>query len=162
VASNQQFGDHIHPSAIIDGSLQRTIGFDYDEVDRNLSGVEPAEDMVSFSDASAAIAILLGAICDTRKTDHPINLVSVGAKAESLLFLLDPNQSRYESLSDIARAANMTRANLSKWLLKLKDEVGFFLSAGKRAFSRESYRSAQKAALAAGCHSSQRRRLSNS
>jgi len=148
----------LHSVAIENHHLVRTTGLDYDRDFRNVDGEEPADTMISMSDASAAISILLGAICDTRKTDHPINMASVGAKAESLLFLLDPNQSRYESLSDIARTANMTRAGLSKWLLKLKDEVGCFLSAGKLSGSRQTYAKAQHAALAAGCHVSQRRR----
>jgi hypothetical protein len=149
---------HLHSVAFEDNHLVRTTGFDYESVSRNLDGEEPPERMISMADASAAISILLGAICDRRKTGHPVNLASVGARAESLLWILDNNQSRYDSLADIARTANMTRAGLSKWLLKLKDEVGLFLSAGKMGGSRQTYAKAQRAAIAAGCHSSNRRR----
>jgi hypothetical protein len=149
---------HLHSLAFEDHHLVRTTNFDWESVSRNLDGEETKEDMISIADASAAISILLGAICDSRKTHHPVNLASVGAKAESLRWILDSNQSRYKNLASIANEAGMSRAGLSKWLLKLKDEVGLFLSAGKLGGSRQTYARAQKAALAAGCHSSHRRR----
>jgi hypothetical protein len=155
-------GSHLHSIAIEDTHLVRTAGFDYDSVSRNVDGEKPADDMISMADASAAISILLGAICDSRKTNHPIKMARTGAKAEALLLLLDSNQSRFDSLADIARAADMTRAGLSKWLLKLKDEIGLFLSAGKSAGTRETFSRSQASAVAAGCHASDSRRAAAS
>ena len=160
MASYQDLGDHLHSVGIVDGHSAKTCDFNWEEVYRNVDGEEPPETMISMADASAAVSTLLGAICDMRRTNHAPNMASVGAKAESLLFLLDPNRSRYVSLADIAATANMTRAALSKWLRRLKDEIGLFLSAGKMEGSRQTYAKAQHAAVAAGCHASQRRRAS--
>jgi len=157
----ESHGSHLHSLAFEDGHLCRTTGFDYESIDRNIDDIEPAEDMISMADASAAVSIILGEICGHRKTAHAVNLAFVGAKAEALLFLLDSNQSRYKSLADIAREADCSRANLSKWLLRLKDEVNVLLSAGKSDGSREVFSKAQRAALSAGVHSSQRRQRSS-
>lgn len=63
-------GDHLHELAIDDeGHLERSTQFDYDEVDRNLFGVEP-EDSVTFGDMSAALGLILGWICESKMCVH--------------------------------------------------------------------------------------------
>ena len=150
--------DHLHSYGRNDANkLEPSAGFDFEEVFRDLDGEEPAETTVSMADASAAISILLGWICGTMH-DKPLNITSVGAKAESLLLLLDSNQSKYESLADIAAAAGITRQTLSKSLLSLKDQTGLALSIGKLAGTRQTYRATQIKSLEAGTHSSTTRK----
>jgi biotin operon repressor len=152
--------DHLHSIGRgADGSFERTADFCYDEIDRNLGWAEDMPDTVTFSDMSAAFSMILGYLCqDNHCPNRPANLAHVGARAESLLFLLDSNQSRYKSLADIGRAAGLTRAAISKALIELKDQVGLMLSAGKGHFTRATYRQAQIEALEAGRHSSQVRK----
>ncbi len=147
--SYQDLGDHLHTLAIEDEKLVRSQDFDWEELCRNVDGEEPEERTVSMSDASAAISIILGWICENR-SHHASNMASVGARAESLLLLLDSNQSRYESLAQIAEAAGLTRAALSKSLLSLKDQSGLALTIGKLGGTRAKYRAAQVEAIEKG------------
>jgi hypothetical protein len=127
---------------------------DFESIYRACDGEEPAETMVSFSDMSAALAIILGWLCKSQR-DEPAKINIVGAKAEMLLWWMDPTQSRYDSMSDISRAAGVTRALLSKYIVALRNELQLYMSAGKSQGSREVYSRAQHAAVAAGCHASQ-------
>lgn len=150
-------GDHLHETAYQNGSFERVEQFDWESIDRNIDGIEPEERTISMADASAAISILLGWICGTQK-DKPASIATVGAKAESLLLLLDSNQSKYRSLAQIAEAAGLTRAALSKSLLSLKDQSGLALTIGKLHGARETYRSVQNALVANGRHASEKTR----
>jgi hypothetical protein len=152
-------GDHVHPIHWDENAHQfeGVTDFDFDTVCRNVDGEETEERMISMSDASAAISILLGWICQSSK-HHQINMSGVGARAESLLLLLDPNQSKFKSLAEIASAANLTRAALSKSLLSLKDQSGLSISVGKLSGSRDTYRAVQNDLVAQGKHASEKRR----
>jgi hypothetical protein len=158
VAINQQFGDHIHPSAIIEGRIQRTIGFDYDEVDRNL-GFEPKEEMLTWADASAAISLILSWATGRGDTSHhkEASIATTGARIHGLLYWLDPANARYGSLQEIADAAGLTRAAVSKALVNLREELGGILPM-KRSGSSDVYSRAQKAAIKVGVHSSASRK----
>lgn len=158
VMSDYQRGDHLHPLAKnSDNRLERIENFDYSEVDR-LLGVADTDDRVTFADASAALALILGWACGaTRSKAHESSIISAGARIHSLLFLIDPTNARYRSLADIANAAGMTRAACSKALVLLRDQLGDVLPI-RGMLARESYRKAQHAAVAAGVHSSDRKR----
>lgn len=159
--SYPNLGGHLHSIAVEDEHLVRTTEFDWDEVSRIVDGEEPEERTITMADASAAVSILLGWICGTQK-DEPLSIASVGARAESLLLLLDSNQSRYKSLADIARAAGLSRASLSKSLLSLKDQSGLALTIGKLHGTRETYREVQRKCMTEGKHASFSRRDSRS
>jgi hypothetical protein len=82
------------------------------------------------------------------------DLTFAGAKCASLATLLDPTSSGYRNLSEVARAANCSRATLSKALMCLRDDFGVELTAGKLGSSREAYHRAQLAAVQRGTHAS--------
>ena len=153
-------GDHLHDIAIEDESLVRSQDFPWEEVYRDLDNEEPPEQMISMADASSAVAIILGWICQSRR-DDPASIATVGAKAESLLLLLDPINSKYKSLADIAEAAGLTRALLSRSLLSLKDQSGLALTIGKLHGSRETYRNVQRGLVHSGRHASEKTRGSS-
>jgi len=152
VASNQDLGDHLHSVGIVDGHRGQTCGFQYDEVYRNVDGEEPEEDMVSFSDMSAVLSLILQWMCGKHKAGGNL-IVSAGVRAHSLLYMIDPVNSSFENMTDIAAAAGMTRANVSKGLMELRNQVGDVLPI-RGMLARESYRRSQAAALKAGVHSS--------
>src|SRR5438128_1540364 len=114
----------------------------WEEIYYNCDGEELPETMVSFSDMSAALSIIIGWLCKSQR-DEPARITTVGAKAEALLFWLDPNQSKYTSLTAIARACGLTKAAISKQLLSLKDQLGSAVSVGKLSSTRQTYRQAQ-------------------
>ncbi len=131
-----------------------SIGFDYDHVERNLSGIEPAEEKVTWSDMSASFSLVLQWVVGSNQSKHARkpNLTMSGARANSLLFLLDPVHALYSSLSEIADDAGVTRAALSKAVCLLREELDGILPLKQ---TTERMRHAQKAALRDGCHSSQ-------
>jgi hypothetical protein len=49
-----------------------------------------------------------------------------------LLWLLNPNESRFENLTQIAEAAGITKASISKSLLTFKDVIGLRLCSGPK------------------------------
>ena len=151
-------GGHVHETAFEDNQIVEVTDFDWASIDRSCDGIEPAEQTISLADASAAISIILGWICKGQYKSDPAPIASVASRAEALLLLLDPNQSRYETLADIARASGMTRAAISKSLLSLKDQSGLALTIGKLHGTRDTYREAQRKCVAEGTHSSFRRR----
>ncbi len=140
------FGDYIN-TGVTD--------FDFDEIDRNLGFSEPddqTEHDISMSDVGAAFSLILGWICASD------TLTGAGARAAALLTYLDPVNSRFESLADIARDAGLTRATLSKALLELRDQAGVNLSMGKLAGTRSTYSTAQREAVSKGTHCSATRK----
>jgi hypothetical protein len=151
VATNSPIGDHLHTVAYCEGRIEPTVGFDYGSLDP-----EQPEDMVSFSDMGAAFSLILQWACGKlKRSSDPI--VSAGARINALFYLIDPVNSRFENMSDIAAAAGMSRAGVSKALLELRDQVEDVLPI-RSMLARESYRRTQEAALKAGVHSSQRRK----
>jgi len=144
--------DGVHPVAFNreSGHVERVGRFDFDEVDRNLGNEPEEEPGISFSDASAAISLILQWACETP------DLKLVGARTASLLAYLDSTNAPHErtTLEAIAKEAGCTRALLSKRLLELRDQAGVHLTMGKRAYTRDRYKKAQDFAVAAGVHSS--------
>jgi len=136
-------------TALENDRLVATTDFDFDEIDRSL-GFESPEKPVEFDDMTACFSLILGWMCKGHKTGA---IANAGWKAQALLWLLDPEQSQFESLSEIADVAGVTKQAVSKALVELRDECGFLVSAGKSQTARESYSKAQHAAVAAGCHS---------
>jgi hypothetical protein len=113
--------------------------FDFDRVDLDLADeAEAAESMHSMSDMSSAITQAHG------NDDTPQSrLLAVAARCEALLWLIQPTKSQFKSLSEIADAAGLTKASVSKSLLNFRDSVGLRICAGKRNYTRDTYRRAQ-------------------
>jgi hypothetical protein len=157
-------GDHLHGPVAVgsSGKLEPTTDFPYDAVDRSCFGIEASDEKVSFADLSASLSIILGWIGGRQYSTQSNNdayIRSVAARALGLLFLMDANNSRFESMADVARATGLTRAAISKMMLNLRDQLGVVLNfSGKRAGSREIFRQAQLSSLANGSHSSQTRK----
>jgi hypothetical protein len=132
--------------------------FDFGEVDRLLGNHDP-EDSVSWSDMTAAFSLLLS-FCtgrtDSRRYREP-SIIGAGWRVHALVFWLDSGNARYSSLQEIAEAAGVTKAAVSKELADLRRELGEILPF-KRSFATDSYRNAQIAAMAAGRHASQVKR----
>src|SRR5207248_1949256 len=95
---------HIHSVGYGDsGTLEPITDFDYDAVDRAL-GFEPEpETPVEFADMTAAFSLVLQWIATPTEVRH------VGARALTLLYFLDPSNSRFGSLEEIAKNAGCTR-----------------------------------------------------
>ena len=151
--------DCIHGTVKTQDGPQMVEYFDHSAIDRNLGFQDPnepdTEPGVSFPDVAAVLSLLIEFIC------KPKTVNGIAARAESLHLYLDPQNSRYSRLAEVGQAYGLTRAGLSKSVqLELRDACGIHLCLGKRAFARDSYRRSQRAALAAGCHSSQRRAAS--
>jgi hypothetical protein len=144
----------------VEGEFQNVsvTDFNYDEVDQSLGWAEDIEKPVEFADMTAAFSLLLSWMCGRSNTkDHQYNPVAAaGRRAFSLLYLIDPTNCRYDSLDEIAKASGATRAIVSRDLMKLRTELGGILPM-KGSGSKENYRKAQLAAVAAGCHSRDRR-----
>jgi biotin operon repressor len=142
----------------VTGQWEPTTGPDWEAIDFNCDNLLPEQETLSFSDGSAALALLVGWICQSAGPG-PANVITIASKAEAVLFWLDPIQSRYSSLADIARALGITRAAISKQLLDLKDQIGSCVSAGKMSGTRATYRAKQLELVASGKHASDTRRL---
>jgi hypothetical protein len=153
VYSNDRYSDHVHPIGFEDDETPvRTCDFPFDQVCADLDG-EPAEDLVTFSDMSAALALIIQWVCgDSKKRTTDVRIVA--ARALCLMQWLCPEQSQYENMADVAKACGCTRAALSKSLLSLKDQTGCLLSSGKGFFTRATFSKAQHRAVDGGTHSS--------
>jgi hypothetical protein len=148
-------GEHeIHPFAFVEGHREAITQFDY----RSLDPDEP-EDMVSFSDLTACFSLVLQWACgQNRNRADQSHIIGAGIRVHALLFLLDPTHARYQSLADIARDAGVTRAAVCKAIIRLRKELGDIIPGLRSMQARENYRQAQRAAIAAGVHSSHRKR----
>jgi hypothetical protein len=135
---HREYGDGIHPLAVNEeGHLEPFAEFDYASID----GREPPVETVEYPDMLAAFCLILEWINSAEK--HR-DLSGVGGRAAALLFFLRPTQSSFRSLEAIAVFAGVSRAGLSKALMKLRDETGlrsWMLSSPYGA--RETYRQAQ-------------------
>ena len=151
----KDYGDHIHDLGTDeDGKLERSCQFDYDEVDRNLFGVEP-EDSVTFGDMSAALGLILGWICESKVCVTDLKMVA--ARALTLHYWLSPDESDYSGMAHIAKTCGCTRSALSAHLLRLKDGSGCMISAGKGFNTRPIFADGQRNAVESGSHSSRTR-----
>jgi hypothetical protein len=159
-AAHQEFSQIIEGAppartALEGDRLVATTDFDFDAIDRNVFG-ESSEDKVDWKDMTSALAIVLGWICgraDVKRNGNQTSAIAYsGMRANALLYLLDPDQSRFESLQQIADASECTKAAVSKALAELRNQIGgvfYFKSSG----STENYQKAQRASIAAGVHS---------
>jgi hypothetical protein len=77
-----------------------------------------------------------------------------GAKAAALATLLGCGNSPFRNLSQIARAAGISRATLSKAILDLRDSDGIRFAGGKMDSAREIYRQTQFELVRLGKHAS--------
>jgi len=136
--------DHIHEIGTDEnGVFVPVCHFDFNQLDR----CGENSDMVPIEAVTSGFNQLLGWMLSSR------DLVFVGARAAALLTLLDPVNSDYRNLNEIAIATGVSRASLSKSLLELKDRYGLGLSfRGSRV--RQNCSEAQKKTIAAGTHSS--------
>jgi hypothetical protein len=143
-------GDHVHPIGRNNaGKLEPITQFDYNEIDRNAFGNEPEESGVPLADMSAALMLLLQWVCGKGSS-----LVHAGARAEALMYWLNPGESRFATYSDIAKEAGITRAAISKMMLSLRDQSGVCMPVSKLNSSRETYRKSQLLAVKEGRHAS--------
>jgi hypothetical protein len=155
-----EYGDHLHEVRWNNDTDQPepVSHFDLDAI-RFDDEPEPEDETITVADASSAILRCLYwcAGADGHDGTPQSRLLGVAARVEALLWLLNPNESRFANMTEIARAAGVTKACLSKSLLTFKDQIGLRLSGGKRHYARATHGRAQRAAVAAGCHSSQRK-----
>src|SRR5262249_32144656 len=104
-------GLHTNISINSDGEFEPTVGPDemYDEIDRNVFGVEVNEDTVSFSDLCAALSLIIQFACASPNISH------VGGRIAALGVLLDPSNMPHNrrTLTDVARECGVTRAAVS-------------------------------------------------
>jgi len=117
--------DHIHASFYNNDSEQfePITGPDWDELERAVSGMEPEEPMLSWADASCAIALLVGWMCgsDTHANKQP--LLTAGIRVHLIQYWLDPTNSRYSSIEALADEAGLTRQAVSKILAGLRAQL---------------------------------------
>jgi hypothetical protein len=140
------------------GKVTSIAHFDYAEVDQ-LLGNHELEDSVSWSDLTACFSLILSwctGRTDSRRHGEP-SIIGAGWRIHALVYLLDIGNARYSSLQEIAEAAGVTKAAVSKAIADLRWELGGILPF-KRSRSTDSYRDAQLAAVAAGRHASQIKR----
>jgi hypothetical protein len=136
--------DSLKPVAKTNDGIQEYTDLDYSALDND---TEAAEDSITMGDAASSLMKILYWAAEARGTTPQGQLAAVGARIEALLFLLNPGESRSESLSEIAKAADCTKQSVSKALVNLREAIGFRISAAKRWGTHWS--SSQKRAKAA-------------
>jgi len=142
--------DHLHPIATADGLLCAKIDFDFTAFESE------TETLIPISRVASALSVILHWLSQSK--DFRFS----GAKVAALAALLDPVNSDYRNLSQVARAAGISRATLSKAILNLRDSNGIRFRMGKSETARYSYRQTQLGLVAAGRHASQRLKKPNS
>jgi hypothetical protein len=146
-------------SSGLEGEFQNVAvsDFDYDSIDESLGWEEDSEKPVEFADMTAAFSLLLSWMCGREDSHRGLSKPSItgaGWRAHALLYLLDNQNARYRSLQEIATAGGVSKAMVSRALVDLREELGGIeFMPLKRSGSKESFSRAQKAAVAAGCHS---------
>ena len=131
--------------------LSHHVDFDFDALESEI-----AETLVPISRVASALSVILHWLSQSK--DFRFS----GAKVAALAALLDPVNSDYRNLSQVARAAGISRATLSKAILNLRDSNGIRFRMGKSDDARHSYRQTQLELVAAGRHASQRTKKTNS
>jgi hypothetical protein len=138
--------NHIFKTAKDEGQLVPRVDFNYDAIDG-----PKAEKLFSMAEIAAGFSQILDWV------ENSGDLASAGGKIHALRTYLDPVQAKFRSLAEIERAAGVSRAAVSDWLLELRDFYN--LKANFRGpFVRQHCREGQLSALAAGRHSSNRTR----
>jgi hypothetical protein len=142
--------DGIHKTALNRDThhFEGVTDFDYDAVDRSITGDPEDVDIKehSLADLGSAVNVLLSWAVKGR------SLPMIAGRILSLHWYLREAESEYDSISEIATACNCTRAALSKALLELRDSIGLKISAGKLHSARRTYSKAQDASFKAGKH----------
>jgi HTH domain len=142
-----------------DGDIEQVTGPDWEAIENAISG-EPIEQQLSFSDASAAWAIMLDWLCKSPGNGgRGPHVLTIAMKALGLQLWLSPEACFYSSMEEIAEALGCSKQAISKHIAELRDQLDHILPF-KKTTSR--YSEAQQAALAAGCHSSDVRRRKKS
>ena len=78
--------DGLHDNiAVENGDIIPSVGFDWDEIDRNVFEVQDEEDVVSFSDMCAALSLIIQFACASPDISH------VGGRIAALGVLLNPS-----------------------------------------------------------------------
>jgi hypothetical protein len=111
----------------------RAVDFDFESIYRNDEDEEQPEKTVSWSDLAASVSIILAWIQGKKKRS---DVRSVAARALGLMYLLDQGGSHYNSLQEIADATGLTRAGVSAFLVKLRDEIGLTITGGIPQYAR--------------------------
>jgi hypothetical protein len=136
--------DPLHSVADDDnGAVCPTVDFAY-------PGAEPIEILIPISQRSAGLIKILQWLLRSQ------DFAFCDAKVAALSALLDPVNSPYRNLSQIAREAGISRATLSKAVLDLRDSHGIRLRMGKSESARIAYRETQLRLVQLGRHASQR------
>jgi biotin operon repressor len=119
--------DSLRPAAKSSKGTVEYCDFDCDAIDTD--DTEPADDSVTLGDASSALMKILYWAADARGSTPQEQLAMVGARIQALLWLLNPGESRFQSLSDLARVAGCTKQSISKAVVRLREDTGFCISA---------------------------------
>jgi hypothetical protein len=139
-------GDGIHNISVgQDGRIEPSVDFDWNAIE----SLAEDNDSISWAEASATLVKLLQWITE------PGELAKAGARANLVVYLLNPAECKYGSLRELAEASGCTKQALSEALMDWRRELNLGLNLGKRAYTSESYRQAQDRAFAAGNHASQ-------
>jgi biotin operon repressor len=144
--NNADDGDH---------TFTPTTNFNHDDICFD-DEPEREEDAVTMGDASSALMRILYWLVGAGKNIKDIapqqRLAHVGARAEALLWLLNPTESQFESLTEIAQAAGITKQAVSKAVVTLREDIGLPISAGESWGTRDTFRKATNASIDAGVH----------
>lgn len=154
--NDYQSSNGLHPSAWNNDQLEPVTGFDYSAVSKALGEPEDdtdtddfaADQKIAWADCVAGWTLLLEFIT------KPESIALAGANAHLLVHWLNPEGCRYGSLREIAAAAGVTRACLSKHLMAFRKQIGLHIGLGKTEHASEVYSQAQKASYANRDHSS--------
>jgi len=128
-----------HSLALEEGRLVPTVDFNFAILD----GESDCKISIPLSQAASALSRILDWL------GQSYDFSFAGAKAAALAALLGSANSPYRNLSQIARAAGISRATLSKAVLRLRDD-GIRLADGKMNSSRQIYRQTQLELVKAG------------
>ena len=133
--------DHIHPLGQDDFKAVPVVSFTYPD-----DGEAHSDDTVTVADATSALSQIIDWLC------VPTTANMCAARALSLQLWVRPTHSRFRSLLKIADSCDVSRAALSKALLRFRDEYAVKLTIGRLESSREIFRQAALASVAAGTH----------
>jgi hypothetical protein len=148
-----ELGDGIHCIGVNgDGRLEPTVDFAWDEIEP----IAERDDSITWADASSLLVRVLQFVT------APDELKMAGARANLVVYLLDPSQCKYKSLRELGEACGCTKQALSRALMKWRLEVAVDLNLGKRAGSSESYRRAAYRSVEAGRHFTSARKRNGS
>jgi hypothetical protein len=118
---------------------------DYSAVDADLANDQPEPEQTVTLGRIMSAAFSLVFRVDTEAKDMTL----AGARAHSLMTLLDPINSKFPNLSEIARVAQCTRSCLSLQLMRFRYDVGLKIGLKRNSIHDRSYRSLPQAGVKA-------------